>query len=165
MIPANSSVRVKGSARVKRLHIANAVLLQEPSEHQLPGGLGVVAAKVDIGSLHNVSVDVVKFSDEPITLQKNSILCDVHVILAEYDICHALHVLNDRFETGEPVSENVHANVHSCGKSEVPDIKFKFGEDTPVEWRQHFTCRLKDFSDVFIRNDFDLGETKAMYLR
>ena len=57
---------------------------------------------------------------------------------------------------------NCFAGTHQVSMRHNPPLKFRFGQDTPEEWKTQFTQRLLQYQDCFIQHEFDLRETDAM---
>ena len=148
VVPANSVVTFKGIAKLppRAVSTMTSVLIQDPSD-SLPKGLGVVAAKVSVGELYNLRVDICNFSDQEIVLKPKTVIADVYTIHSEYDVSALLSVLHDsteKKECGGDKSVNVHmlnATQGQMPNGSASDLKFKFGENTTPEWRENFTGR------------------------
>ena len=167
LVPAGGSVQVSGMSHAALPLTQSAVLVQEPTSGQLPEGIQVVACKVPTSKVGRVKVRVMNVSDTDVVIRKKQVIADIFSIRKEYAVNKLVASLNDRMcrQGNGKVPDGV---SNSCvvdtpqGVEHEPSLAFKFGPDTPEEWRRSFTRRLESYRDVFTPHEFDLGKTDAV---
>lgn len=167
VVPPLGTVTVRGQASIQQIRTCSEVLVQEPINSVLPEGLGVIASKVDMGALYGMCVTLCNFTEQEIVVKKKSVIADVLVINAMYDVQNVLsdlHNVQQEPSCGAKVIADPSPSDPISPKSDsrCSSLKFRFGENTSPEWQEHFTGRLKEFDSVFVQNKVDLGHTSGI---
>ena len=159
IVPAHSSKLVKGLPKLKtKIPALTHVLVQEPSDQELPSGLGIVASKVEMNGLRKIKVELINSTDHDIVLKRKDILADIFVIYAEYDLNKVINLIHTD-------DVNVLNETKRMCESEPKlneKTEFHFGPDTPDDWKKSFSKKLQAYSDVFIKHEYDLGKTSEV---
>ena len=171
MIPAGETVEVKGFTKDIQTVTRSSVLVQGVcSQDEGSNDIRVVAYRVPSECIARVKIFVQNVSEHDVVVKKNQVFADVFAISDEYDLHNVVMACQKMLSCSEDACEkgtsNVSAAQHnvttaSSGKDQSPAMTFQFGEDTPVEWRQHFNERLQAYKDVFSQHEFDMGGVEA----
>ena len=162
-IPAGGSREVKGCSNATIPTTRSFVLVQEPVLEKLPEGVNVVSGRIPSSNTRRTKVTLCNFTDHDVVLRKNQVIADLFLICSEYaidNVVSTLSMVGCEVDTECPLDSSGFPHSQSPSRDDEATQSFKFGPSTPPEWQQHFSERLQNFRDVFIKSEFDVGELK-----
>ena len=155
-------VQIKGTCRANVPITRDALLIQEAPNSKLPRGLKVINGLVPtIGHLPNVKVLIRNDTRNTIRVDPKKVTAELHTIELETSIDSAEKNINSFFQGAQ---ESPEVPNRSGSVSDVEeDIEFDFS-DSPLSenCQRRIKKKLKSFSDVFSKHEFDVGRTEAI---
>ena len=159
----HSTTEVRGVVRHGVPTTRGHVLVQEPSIDRLPEGLLVLSGRTSTHNLPRVKVALVNPTDSPIKIKARNVIADLFAIQAEYDLPNIIKDLKSQEPALADDSAGNEQSRLSPERGAGLASRFRFGEDVDPGWKEQFTERLLDYSDVFSQSEFDIGQVNIKH--
>lgn len=147
VVPAGEKIVLEGYANIDNVNNEKCVLLEQPTESSLPGGIFVECCLINVprDSPYKIPVVVRNKTDRDICLP---VRCIIGELCAFKEIVPTQNTASCSSQQQQPSQTN---NQPSS------QLNFDFGESLPDEWKFHMIDKLNTFSDIFSHHDLDYG--------
>ena len=134
----------------------DSVIVHAPSDTSLPEGLQLVSAHISCEMLPEITLVGINGNSVPCILEQGSTLANVFAYESRYVLC------NDLIGNEGNVQCNA-VEINEQVGNDKQEVEFQFGsvKETEPEWCNSFQEKLRSYSAVFSKSEFDIGRANT----